>query len=152
ALPESSAGQILEAFSQLPREDLLKAATSFRIAGDTLGVLGWKYWLDENGRKAVIAALETTEWVWYGEHRKVRWLLLSPLGAGMLGLKEMPSPPDLYAELKVLPNNSILAGPGRDVDSLVPLFRSCKIKRVDQVYEFQLDRKHLAQLPARPSP
>jgi hypothetical protein len=51
----------------------------------------------------------------------------------------------------VLPNNSILAGPGRDVDGLVPLFRCCKVKRIDQVYEFQLDRKHLAQMPARPS-
>lgn len=152
ALPEVSVGPTLQAFSELPKDDLLKAAKSFRIKVDALAVYHWHYWLDEKGHKAMLTALNIPEWVWYDKDDKTEWVMLSPLGAGMLGLKKMPPVPDLYAELKVLPNNSVLAGPGRDIDSLVPLFRYCKIKRINQVYEFQVDRKHLAQMPVDPSP
>jgi hypothetical protein len=152
ALPEASAGLIIEAFSRLPKVDLLQAAKAFRIDVHSLSVSSWKDWLDGKGQKGLIAALYTTEWAWYGEHNKIMWLLLSPLGEGMLGLQDAPPPPELSADLKVLPSNSIFAGPGLAMDRLVPLFRFCKIKRIDQLYEFQLDRKHLTEMPSHTSP
>ena len=48
---------------------------------------------------------------------------------------------------KVLPNLSVLAGADLPPDKLVPLFRHCKIKRIDRVFEFQLDKRQLAETP-----
>jgi hypothetical protein len=152
ALPEASAGQVLEEFSRLPKVDLLQAAKAFGIDVDTLFVSGWMYWLGEKGQRGLTSALYTTEWAWCGRHKTAVWLALSPLGEGMLGLQEAPPAPELSADLKVLPSGSILAGPGLAMDVLVPLFRFCKIKRIDQLYEFQLDRKHLAEMPCHPPP
>jgi hypothetical protein len=151
-LPEGQAGLTFAAFSRLPREDLEKAAKTLRLGVDGWTVSGWHNWLDEKGQKALLHALYTTEWAWCGEHNKAMYLLLSPLGEGMLGLKKVPPPYELSTDLKVLPSNTIFAGAGLEMDRLVTLFRCCKVNRIDQVYEFQIDRQRLAEMPAQGAP
>ena len=41
-----------------------------------------------------------------------------------------------------------LSGAGLARETLVPLFRYGTIRRIDQVYEFRLDRKRLAESPS----
>jgi hypothetical protein len=152
ALPEAQAGSTFAAFSRLPREDLRKAAKALRVGVDDLAVGGWHHWLDEKGQKALLHALYTTEWAWYGEHDRAMYLFLSPLGEGMLGLKKPPPPYELSTDLKLLPSNTVFAGAGLAMDRLATLFRCCKVNRIDQVYEFQIERRRLAELPARGAP
>jgi hypothetical protein len=152
ALPEGQAGSTFAAFSRLPPEDLQKAAKAMRVGVDRWPVSGWHYWLDEKGQKALLHALYTTEWAWCGEHNRTMYLLLSPLGEGMLGMKKVPPPYELSADLKVLPSNTVFAGAGLAMDRLVTLFRCCQVNRIDQVYEFQIERRRLAEMLARRSP
>ena len=152
ALPEGQAGLTFAGFSSLPPEDLLKAAKALRVDVNPWVVSGWHEWLDEKGQKALLDALYTAEWAWCGEHDGTRYLLLSPLGEGMLGLRKVPPPYDLSTDLKVLPSNTVFAGAGLAMDRLVTLFRCCKVNRIDQVYEFQVERRRLADLPARGAP
>jgi len=70
----------------------------------------------------------------------------------MLGLKTVPPPYELSTDLKVLPSNTLFAGAGLATDRLVTLFRCCKVNRIDQVYEFQIGRRRLAELPAPGAP
>jgi len=45
----------------------------------------------------------------------------------------------------VLPNQCVLAGADLPPEKLVPLFRHCKINRIDRVFEFQLDKRQLTE-------
>ena len=49
----------------------------------------------------------------------------------------------------MLPNLCVFAGPDLPVENLVPLFRYCRIKRIDRIFEFQLDRKAMNEMPSR---
>ena len=51
-------------------------------------------------------------------------------------------------EFRVLPNLCIFAGSDLSPEKLVPLFRCCKIKRIDRVLEFQLDPRQLVEAPS----
>ena len=53
---------------------------------------------------------------------------------------------------KAQPDLSVFAGAGLAWETLVPLFRHGTIKRIDQVYEFRLDRKRLAESPSTRAP
>jgi hypothetical protein len=70
----------------------------------------------------------------------------------MLGIGPVPSVPILAKELKAASNLAIFAGMGLDFTILVPLYRYCKIKRIDQVCDFQIDRRRLAEMPAGSHP
>jgi hypothetical protein len=39
----------------------------------------------------------------------------------------------------------VLAGADLPPEKLVPLFRHCRIKRIDRVFEFQLDKRRLTE-------
>jgi hypothetical protein len=154
ALVESEVGQIFHDFAQLPEDDLVQTAQGLGIASDRIDVVRWKKRLDASGKKALVASLYTSEWAYYAEpeKRKTGWLFASPIGLAMLGLGPSLSAPDLAMVFKIQPDLSVFAGAGLAWEKLVPLFRHGMIKRIDQVYEFGLDRKRLAGSPSTSSP
>jgi hypothetical protein len=152
AVAESRVGQVFHDFSQLPKDDLVRAARCFGLKSGDVDPYGWKYWLDARGREALIAALYQAEWAYHAERDQTGWFSASPIGLGMLGLEEIPPAPELAVLFQALPILSVFAGAGLAHETLVPLFRHGVVKRIDQVFEFRLDRKRLAQAPASSSP
>ena len=154
AVVESKVGQIFDEFSQLPEDDLISAAGGLGIANDRVDVARWKKRLDARGQKALVAALYTAEWAYYAEPKtqKTGWFFASPIGLAMLGLGPALPAPELAEVFKVQPDLSVFAGAGLAWETLVPLFRHGTIKRIDQVYEFRLDRKRLAVSPSAGDP
>jgi hypothetical protein len=154
ALVESEVGQIFCDFTQLPEADLIQAARGLAIGSDRVDVARWKKWLDARGQKALVDALYTSEWAYYAEPKKTTtgWFFASPIGLAMLGLGPSLSTPELAMVFKVQADLSVFAGAGLAWEKLVPLFRYSTIKRIDQVYQFGLDRKRLAGTPSTSSP
>lgn len=152
ALVESQVGQVFHDFSLLPQDDLIQAAQGIGLVTDSVDVAGWRQRLDAKGQKALVAALYTAEWAYYVEHEKTGWCIASPIGLAMLGLEPPPPAPDLATVFKALPDLSVFAGAGLAWEKLVPLFRYGTIKRIDQVYEFRLDRKRMAESSSTRSP
>jgi hypothetical protein len=152
ALVESEVGQVFSDFTRLPQDDLVRAARGLGLEVDSVDVAGWQMKLDTRGRKALVAALYTSEWAYYAEHEPTGWWFASPTGLAMLGLGPPPPMPDLATVFRVQPDLSVFAGAGLGREALVPLFRHATIKRIDQVYEFRLDRKRLAGTPSDGSP
>jgi hypothetical protein len=152
ALVESEVGQVFSDFTRLPQDDLVRAARGLGLEVDSVDVAGWQMKLDTRGRKALVAALYTSEWAYYAEHEPTGWWFASPTGLAMLGLGPPPPMPDLATVFRVQPDLSVFAGAGLGRETLVPLFRHATIKRIDQVYEFRLDRKRLAATPSDGSP
>lgn len=152
ALVESQVGQVFHDFSLLPADDLIEAARGLGLITDAVDVAGWRQRLDARGQKALVAALYTAEWGYYAEHEKTGWYSASPTGLAMLGLEPPPPAPELATVFKVQPDLSVFAGAGLAWEALVPVFRHGTIKRIDQVYEFRLDRKKLAGTPSTVSP
>ena len=152
ALVESEVGQVLHDFTRLPQDDLVRAAHALKLGVDSVDVAGWPLRLDARGRKALVAALYTAEWAYYAEHEETGWWVPGPTGLAMLGLGPPLPAPELATVFKALPDLSVFAGAGLSWEALVPLFRHATIKRIDQVYEFRLDRKRLAGSPAGSAP
>jgi hypothetical protein len=115
---------------------------------DDVSQYDWEHWLDENGQRNLLSVLYTAEWAYYAERQKVGWVFPSPIGLGLLGLGSLPEAPRLAAELKADSNLAIYAGAGVELATLATLCRFCKIKRIDQLIEFQVDPKRLKELPA----
>lgn len=152
ALVESDVGPVLHEFTRLPQDDLVRAADGLGLVVDSVDVAGWQLKLDNRSQKALVAALYTAEWAYYAEHEEKGWWFPSPTGLAMLGLGPPPSLPDLATVFTAQPDLSVFAGAGLAWETLVPLFRHATIKRIDQVYEFRLDRKRLAGAPAGRTP
>jgi hypothetical protein len=154
ALIDSEAGQIFHDFAQLSEDDLIEAARGLEITADRVDVARWKKRLDARGQKALVSALYTSEWAYYAEpeKKKTGWFFASPIGLAMLGLGPPLSAPELATVFTLQPDLSVFAGAGLAWEKLVPLFRYSTIKRIDQVYEFRLDRKKLAGTPSSGSP
>jgi hypothetical protein len=152
ALVESQVDRILNDFATLPADDLVNAARGLDLKTQADHVQGWRNWLDLTNSKILLAALGIAEWIYWDEHKKTAWIYASPIGLGMLGVEKTPPAPELATTFQALPDLSVFAGAGLAHEKLVPLFRHCVIKRIDQVYEFKLDRKRLAQAPATTSP
>jgi hypothetical protein len=154
ALVESEVGRIFHDFAGLPEDDLIEAARGLGIASDRIDVAAWRKKLDARGQKALVAALSTSEGAYYAETKKNKagWFFASPIGLTMLGLGPSLPAPELATVFKVQPDLSVFAGAGLAWETLVPLFRYGTIKRIDQVYEFRLDRKKLARTPSTGSP
>jgi hypothetical protein len=152
ALVESEVGQALHDFTRLPQDDLVRAAEGLRLEVDSVDVAGWPLKLDARGQKALVAALDTSEWAYYAEHETTGWWFASPTGLAMLGLGPPTPMPELAMVFKAQPDLSVFAGAGLGRETLVPLFRHATIKRIDQVYEFRLDRKRLAGSPSGSAP
>jgi hypothetical protein len=152
ALVESEVGQVLHDFTRLSQDDLVRAAGGLGLEVDSVDVAGWRLKLDARGQKALVAALYTSEWAYYAEHETTGWWFASPTGLAMLGLGPPPLAPELATVFRVQPDLSVFAGAGLGWETLVPLFRHAAIRRIDQVYEFRLDRKRLAGSPSGSAP
>lgn len=148
AIREDQFGQAMHGMTHLPEADVVRLGKGLGIKKSEIKLYDWEHWLDEKGQKAMLTALYGAEWLYFVEHKKAGWVFPSPIGLGMLGIGPVPSVPPLVKDLKVSSNLAIFAGAGLDLDKLVPLFRYCKIKRIDQVYEFQVDRRRLQEAPA----
>ena len=148
ALPEDQVGQVMHDFCALPELALKRLATIVGLKKDDVACNDWEHWLNEKGQKTMLAALYTAEWAYYAERNKAGWVFPSPLGLAVLGLGSIPAYPPLAKELKAASNLAVFAGAGLDFDTLVPLFRYGKIKRIDQVFEIQIDPRRLREGPA----
>lgn len=147
SLPSDQVGKVFLEFSRLPPQALATAEEGLGITARAAAKQDWSAWLDEKGQRALVGALYATHWANTFEHRKADWFFLNQTGRIMLGL-ETPPPPPRSLELKVLPNLCVFAGADLPVATLVPLFRYCKIKHIDRVVEFQLDKKAMVEYPS----
>ena len=148
ALLEKQIGQVMHDFCTLPEPDLRRLAANAGLKKNDVACRDWEHWLNEKGQKTMLAALYTSEWAYYAERDKTGWVMPSPLGLGVLGMGPVPAPPSLAKEFKATSNLAVFAGAGLDFDTLVPLFRYCKIKRIDQLFEFQIDPRRLREGPS----
>ena len=145
AIPKDQVGHVLREFSKLPAQDLIDLGKRLGLKNHQYDAGDWDSWLDEPGQQALVSALHVSSWAYAGDHQNERWIFLSDTARIVLGLV---SPPELSApavDLKVLPNLCVLAGADLPPNKLVPLFRHCKIKRIDRVFEFQLHSKQLTE-------
>ena len=78
ALVESEVGQVFSDFTRLPQDDLVRAARGLGLEVDSVDVVGWQMKLDTRGRKALVAALYTSEWAYYAEQRADRLVVRQP--------------------------------------------------------------------------
>jgi hypothetical protein len=143
AIPRDQAGNVFLEFSKLPSPDLIDLGKQLGLKKLQCDAEGWDGWLDEPGQQAFLSALHFSSWVYATDHQKQSWIYLSDNARIILGLEAPPELPALAVDFKVLPNLCVLAGAGLPPEKLVPLFRHCKIKRIDRVFEFQLDRRRL---------
>jgi hypothetical protein len=151
SLPEEQMGTILHAFSQLPERDLEQLAQTLGFTGEPLSTASWHSGLDAKSQDAFVSALAMCDWAYAHEARDQRWLYFSDQARIMLGLDEPPPLPPLATEFNALPNLCVFAGADLPPETLVPLFRYCKIQRIDRVLEFQLDKKQFTETPSNAS-
>ncbi len=102
-------------------------------------------WFDEPGQQALLSALFVSNWAYIADYQKQSWFYPSDTGRIILGLLAPPELPAPTVDFKVLPNLCVFAGADLPPEKLVPLFRHCKIKRIDRVFEFQLDKRQLTE-------
>jgi hypothetical protein len=145
AIPRDEAGNVVLEFSKLPAPDLIDLGKQVGIKKHQCYAGGWDWWLDEPGQQALLSALYVSSWAYTADHQKESWIYLSDTARIILGLASPPELPAPAVDFKVLPNLCVLAGADLPPEKLVPLFRHCKIKRIDRVVEFQLDKRQLTE-------
>ena len=145
AIPRDQAGNVFLEFSKLPSPDLVDLGKQLGLKKHQCDAGGWDWWLDEPGQQALLSALDVSSWAYTTDHQKQNWIYLSDTARIILGLVTPPELPAPAVDFKVLPNLCVLAGADLPPDKLVPLFRHCKIKRIDRVFEFQLDKRQLTE-------
>ena len=145
AIPRDQAGNVFLEFSKLPSPDLVDLGKQLGLKKHQCDAGGWDWWLDEPGQQALLSALDVSSWAYTTDHQKQSWIYLSDTARIILGLVTPPELPAPAVDFKVLPNLCVLAGADLPPDKLVPLFRHCKIKRIDRVVEFQLDKRQLTE-------
>jgi hypothetical protein len=152
AIPNDQVGNPFLEFCKLPPQDLVDLGKQLGLKTDEYDAMGWDCWLDRPGQQALVSALDVSSWVDLVEHQKQCWFRLSDTARIILGLVGPPELPAPVVDLKVLPDLCVLAGADLPPDKLVPLFRHCRIRRIDRVIEFQLDKRHLTETtPQGPS-
>jgi len=145
AIPRDQAGKAFREFSKLPSPDLVDLGKQLGLNKHQCDAGGWIWWLDEPGQQALLSALDVSSWAYTTDHQKQNWIYLSDTARIILGLVAPPELPAPAVDFKVLPNLCVLAGADLPPEKLVPLFRHCKIKRIDRVFEFQLDKRQLTE-------
>jgi hypothetical protein len=145
AIPRDRAGNVFLEFSKLPSPDLVDLGKQLGLNKHQCDAGGWDWWLDEPGQQALLSALDVSSWAYTTDHQKQNWIYLSDTARIVLGLVAPPELPAPAIDFKVLPNLCVLAGADLLPEKLVPLFRHCKIKRIDRVFEFQLDKRQLTE-------
>jgi hypothetical protein len=148
ALREDHLGKVMCDLCQLPEADLKSTAVSAGLKKDDVSRKEWAHWLNEAGQRALLSALYTAAWASYDERQKVGWVFPSPIGLGLMGLGPLPEAPCLATDFKADSNLAIYAGAGVELATLATLGRFCKIKRIDQLIEFQVDPKRLKEMPS----
>ena len=147
ALRQDTLGEVFAQFGRLPQGDLHRLAKRITPEIDECEC-DWTSWLDKPGQEALLMAIYLCHWAYGATYRKQDWIYVSDVARIMLGLQRPPSRERGPTELHVLPNLCVLAGSDLPPEKLVPLFRACKIKRIDRVLEFQLNKRRLAETPA----
>jgi hypothetical protein len=145
AIPNDQVGNVFLEFSKLPPQDFIDLGKQLGLETHERDARGWACWLDRPGQQGLLSALYVSSWAELVEHQKQCWFRLSdkaPIILGLVGPPELPAP---VVDLKVLPNLCVLAGADLPPDKLVPLFRHCRIRRIDRVIEFQLDKRQLTE-------
>ena len=145
AIPGDQAGDVFLDFSQLPAPDLICLGKQMGLQLRQRDVDGWNKWFDEPGQQALLSALFVSNWAYIADYQKQSWFYPSDTGRIILGLLAPPELPAPTVDFKVLPNLCVFAGADLPPEKLVPLFRHCKIKRIDRVFEFQLDKRQLTE-------
>ncbi len=144
AIREDKLNKALSEFAALPERDLHRIAKRVDPDIDPCDC-HWESWLDRTGQDAITQAMYLCDWAYGTTYRKRDWIYVSDVAQVMLGLQEPPLAQPAVMEFRVLPNLCIFAGSDLPPEKLVPLFRCCKIKRIDRVLEFQLNPKQLAE-------
>jgi hypothetical protein len=152
AVVESKLVAVLQGFSRLPEDDLMRLARELGLKASAVKPDAWSYWAGLKDGRVLTDALGTAEWIYGEERNRVFWVFPGAVGLWMLGLDEPLPPYELSHTLESGPKQTIRAGTGLSRQTLVPLFRHCKIRKISEVCEFQLDRKRMAQAPAGTSP
>jgi hypothetical protein len=145
AIPKDRAGKVFLEFSKLPSPDLHDLGKQLAFEKLRCDAGGWQQWLDEPGQQALLSALYVSSWAYATDHQKQGWIYLSDTARIILGLATPPELPAPVVDFKVLPNLCVLAGADLPREKLVSLFRHCKIKRIDRVFELLLDKRQLTQ-------
>jgi hypothetical protein len=145
AIPRDQVGNVFLEFSKLPPPDLIDLGKQLGLKKHQCDARGWDWWLDEPGQQALLSALGASSWAYTADHQKQNWIYLSDTARIILGLVTPPELPAPAVDFKVLPNLCVLAGADLPPEKLVPLFRHCRIKRIDRVFEFQLDKRRLTE-------
>jgi hypothetical protein len=151
ALRYDKIGELFLTFSRLPEKELIALAKNLAIRDADLLVYQWKDWLDPQGQQALIRALFDAGWTYVDQQQNIDWFFLSCTGRIILDLDSLPPKPLKTEDFRVLPNLCVFAGADLPVEKLIPLFRYCRIKRIDRIFEFQLDRKAMNEIPSRTS-
>ena len=152
ALRYDKIGELFLAFSVLPEKELIALAKNLAIPYTDLSVYQWKHWLDPKGQEALIRSLFDAGWAYVDQQQEIDWFFLSRTGRAILGIDSAPPRPLKAEDFRVLPNLCVFAGADLPVEKLIPLFRYCRIKRTDRIFEFQLDRKAMNEMSSRTSP
>jgi hypothetical protein len=152
AIAEPALGEVLRDFAGLPPEDLIAGARALGLEMREDHMAGWKESIDEKLVDKLSPALGISEWMHYAEHAKKIWLMASPIGLAVLGLRKPLPAPKLATMFKAQPDLSVFAGAGLPHQKLLPFFRFAIVKRIDEVYEFKLDRRRLSQVASPASP
>jgi hypothetical protein len=145
AIPEDQAGHVFLEFSKLPSLGLIDLGRQLGFKHLQHQTEGWESWLDEPGQKALLSALYFSGWAHTTDYRKRNWIFLNDTARIILGLEVPPEIPAPVLDFSVLPNLCVLAGADLPPEKLVPLFRHCKIKRIDRIFEFQLNKRQLTE-------
>lgn len=143
ALREDTVGDVVLRFSRLPEASLQRLCRRLALDTDELAIVNWRGWLDSKGQEALLSALYVCKWAYVDEHRAKEWFHVSDIAQVLLGIAEPPEPDPLPTDLRVLPDLCVFAGAGLPFETLTPFFRHCRIKRIDGIFEFQLDPKRL---------
>lgn len=152
AVKDEKVTTVLRDFGRLPKEDLVQLAKELGLKPATVQPDAWSFWLELKDGEVLARALSTAEWM-YGEERgREVWVYPGDVGLWMLGLGEPLPPYKLPETLKAGAGQTIQAGAGLGRQTLVPLFRHGKIKKIGEVCDVQLDSKRMAQAPAGTSP
>lgn len=152
ALREDHVGEVWQGLSELPADALVQVAKQNQLHISPHHAGRWPHWLDDKGQTALRNALYALFWAYCAEYKGKNWFFLDGLALGMLGLRDaVPTAPS-SSDLKVLPNHSVFAGAGLPISKLSALFRLCRVKRIDQVIEFQVNRRRLAESPSATAP
>jgi hypothetical protein len=154
ALRYDNIGKIFVHFTTLPETELRILANQMGIDEHDVPGIGWDTWLDKKGRTpcsrcSLHPAGHTSSHIM--RHNKADWFYLNNTGKVLLGLKNPPQKPARTVEFRALPNLCVFAGIDVSSEKLITLFHYTRIKKIDRIFEFQLDKKAMSEMPSRTS-